>query len=202
MKCDEVEAGMKVRTNVELSSTRGVIIHAHAESLLNRRECGVGVVVGVVGGHGGDVWWVRHDDGMFAPYCFDEFEEVPMQTTTPEACAALVSLVTEALPEKHRQPYVDWACKPDNRVEDAVEVLEAMGTMPREIVQAFFDSIGDVDDLTTSQALECMREIKKGLEEGAASEECQLVRESGALFTGNRKERRKQAAIARRRARQ
>lgn len=28
-------------------------------------------------GHGGDVYWVRHDDGEIAAYCFDEFELAP-----------------------------------------------------------------------------------------------------------------------------
>jgi len=43
-----------------------------------RRESTPGFVCGIVGGHGGDVYWVRHESGVLdAPYCWDEFEYDP-----------------------------------------------------------------------------------------------------------------------------
>ncbi len=41
-----------------------------------RRTSATGAIDGVAGGYGGDVYWVRHEDGVSAPYCFDEFELV------------------------------------------------------------------------------------------------------------------------------
>jgi len=41
-----------------------------------RKSDTTGEIRGVVGGYGGDVYWVQHHgDVLFAPYCFDEFEK-------------------------------------------------------------------------------------------------------------------------------
>ena len=40
-----------------------------------RKPNQTGTIAGVVGGHGGDVYWVKPDDGgEVAAYCFSEFE--------------------------------------------------------------------------------------------------------------------------------
>ena len=71
--------GTRVRTHAALGTTRGMMINQDA--LDSRRTDADGVIVGVVGGHGGDVYWVRHvetRDDTTAPYCFDEFELVKL----------------------------------------------------------------------------------------------------------------------------
>jgi hypothetical protein len=54
-------------------ATRGFLV---AERHLRaRRTNAVGVVMGYVPGHGGDVWWVQHhDDGTVGAYLDSEFE--------------------------------------------------------------------------------------------------------------------------------
>lgn len=75
--CNEVKQGMKVRTTEAVNkpgATRGMMI---SPKHLDVREAGVrGTVMGYVPGHGGDVWWVQHENGVVAAYCFDEFETV------------------------------------------------------------------------------------------------------------------------------
>ena len=56
---DQVKAGLRVRI-VKLGKTTGMCIHPKH---LDCRKAGVtGTVKGYVPGHGGDVWWVVHDD--------------------------------------------------------------------------------------------------------------------------------------------
>ncbi len=65
------EVGQKVQI-VNLSSTKGFLI---AEKHLKaRRAISTGIVQGYVPGHGGDVWWIKHDDGSVAAYGVDEME--------------------------------------------------------------------------------------------------------------------------------
>jgi len=68
--------GARIRTHAELGSTRGMmIVDKH---LAARAPNSVGTIVGVVGGHGGDVYWVEHSiGGDAAAYCFTEFELEP-----------------------------------------------------------------------------------------------------------------------------
>lgn len=56
----------------KLGPTTGMLIVR--DKLANRKEGARGMVSGIVAGHGGDVWWVRHDDGTTAAYGFDEVE--------------------------------------------------------------------------------------------------------------------------------
>lgn len=72
MKCDEISIGLKVKT-LRLEDTKGMMIKPHH---LDCRKSGItGSIVGYVPGHGGDVWWVRHDgDGSIGAYCFMELE--------------------------------------------------------------------------------------------------------------------------------
>jgi hypothetical protein len=70
-------AGMRVKV-VELGSTIGMLIN---EKHLSVRKAGTtGTITRWVPGHGGDVWWVKHDGGWIPPiigaYCIDELEEL------------------------------------------------------------------------------------------------------------------------------
>jgi hypothetical protein len=73
--------GTKIRTNPALESTSGMRVHPG--HLAARRPDLPGLIQGVVPGHGGDVYWVRHD-GIedTAAYCFTEFELDPSPTPT------------------------------------------------------------------------------------------------------------------------
>lgn len=58
--------GTRVRTHKELK---------YSDSLGgSRREDESGTINGVVGGMGGDVYYVDHGNGTWGAYCFDEFE--------------------------------------------------------------------------------------------------------------------------------
>ncbi len=55
---------------LRLGDTEGMLI---GKKYLDVRKVGaVGVVEGWVPGHGGDVWWVRHEDGTVGAYIYTE----------------------------------------------------------------------------------------------------------------------------------
>lgn len=75
MDLNSIREDQKVQTT-ELGPTTGMLIGG---GLLQNRVKGVtGVILGPVPGHGGDVWWVRHDGGaaVVAPYVYTEFEPI------------------------------------------------------------------------------------------------------------------------------
>jgi len=53
-----------------LESTDGMLINC--KHLDVRRPNATGRYIGWVPGHGGDVWWVEHDDGIVAAYSYNE----------------------------------------------------------------------------------------------------------------------------------
>ena len=64
--------GTRITTHIDLDSTSGLLIK---QDLLDNRERGVnGVICGIVGGHGGDFYWVKHEDGVKSAYGWMEFE--------------------------------------------------------------------------------------------------------------------------------
>jgi hypothetical protein len=63
--------GTRVRTHETLGSMRGMM--PTVEQLEARKPNVAGEIAGVAGG-GGDIYWVKHDDGVLAPYCWSEFE--------------------------------------------------------------------------------------------------------------------------------
>jgi hypothetical protein len=59
MNCDQIKNGMRVKTT-ELGSAKGLTVKPRH---LDCRKVGItGTVSGYVPGHGGDVWWVKHDE--------------------------------------------------------------------------------------------------------------------------------------------
>ena len=72
MNRDEVQPGLRVSIGV-LGDSNGMAISQ--EHLRWRRQGAIGIVLRHVVGHGGDVWWVRQDDGQVAAYSFDEMEK-------------------------------------------------------------------------------------------------------------------------------
>ncbi len=74
MDLNQIKTNLRIRTT-KLGDTKGMTIApAH---LICRREGVTGTVLGHVPGHGGDVWWVKHDDSIdTGAYVFDEFEPV------------------------------------------------------------------------------------------------------------------------------
>lgn len=72
---DNYEKGLRVITKSNLGSTMGMTVHQrHCSARKPNKEGDVG---GWVPGHGGDLWWVNHDDGTVGVYMFDEFELAP-----------------------------------------------------------------------------------------------------------------------------
>ena len=69
------ENGSQVVTHGHLGSTAGMMVAARHRGC--RRPSAKGTVRGRVPGHGGDVWWVEHEDGTVGAYCFDELEFTP-----------------------------------------------------------------------------------------------------------------------------
>lgn len=69
-----IPAGTLIRTHAVLDSTQGMLVAA--ERLNARVSDTVGTIKGVVAGHGGDVYWVEHNGGKVAAYCWSEFSLV------------------------------------------------------------------------------------------------------------------------------
>lgn len=66
-----ITVGMRVKVG-KLESTMGFIVR---EKHMKVRKTGVtGTVRCYVPGHGGDVWFIQHDDGAIGAYGTDEFE--------------------------------------------------------------------------------------------------------------------------------
>lgn len=71
MELDEVKIGLRVEI-VRLEDTKGMFV---AKKHLDVRDVGAkGEIIGYVPGHGGDVWWIKHDNGSIGAYVFNEFE--------------------------------------------------------------------------------------------------------------------------------
>ncbi len=72
----------RVKTN-RLYSTGGFMItQKHIDA---RKPDTIGVITGIVGGHGGDVYWVAHlGDSCTAAYGWEEFELEPAKDPCPE----------------------------------------------------------------------------------------------------------------------
>ena len=72
MKLNDIRIGIKVHI-IKLESTSGMIV---AQEHLNNRKLGLtGIVRCCVAGHGGDAWFIEHDDKSIGAYCFTEFSE-------------------------------------------------------------------------------------------------------------------------------
>lgn len=72
MDCNAVKVGLKVKTT-KLGETTGMMIAS--KHLDCRAEGRVGEVKGYVPGHGGDVWFVAHDNSNeVGAYVFTEME--------------------------------------------------------------------------------------------------------------------------------
>ena len=65
-------AGTPIITNAQLESTEGMFVVARH---LDARKTNIlGTIKGYVPGHGGDVYYVEHEPGDVAVYCYTEFE--------------------------------------------------------------------------------------------------------------------------------
>ncbi len=74
MNLNNVKVGLQVKV-VKLGDTKGMLIKPQH---LDVRQVGItGTITGYVPGHGGDVWWVKHDESdNVGAYVFDEFEAI------------------------------------------------------------------------------------------------------------------------------
>lgn len=73
MDCNDVKTGLRIRIT-NLGDTKGMLINSRH---LDCRQKGItGTVDGYVPGHGGDVWFVKHDDGQVGAYSYTEMEAI------------------------------------------------------------------------------------------------------------------------------
>lgn len=78
-----LESGTRIRTNEPLASTGGFLIAQKHMDV--RKPNAVGAICGIVGGHGGDVYWVAHiGDPCMAAYGWMDFELEPAKEPCPE----------------------------------------------------------------------------------------------------------------------
>lgn len=75
--------GVSVHTHQKLDTEQGMAVMPSL--LANRRGDADGAIYGIVPGHGGDVYWVKHADTKVAPYCFTEFELAQNDTKNKSA---------------------------------------------------------------------------------------------------------------------
>ena len=68
-----IQPGMKVKI-VSDDGTEGMFVNP--QYIQNRKIGMTGIVKGWVPGHGGDVWFVEHDDNSVAVYCFTELKKI------------------------------------------------------------------------------------------------------------------------------
>lgn len=78
------EVGAQFVTCLELGDTRGFMVHP--KHMAARRSSTRGVYRGYVAGHGGDVWWIEHEDGTVGAYCYTEL--APLTPASPESPGA------------------------------------------------------------------------------------------------------------------
>lgn len=72
MESDEVKIGLRVRVTKLEDDITGMFVK---KKYLDVRQVGIkGRITGYVPGHGGDIWWVEHDNGDVGAYIFTEFE--------------------------------------------------------------------------------------------------------------------------------
>lgn len=74
MNCNEIKTGIRVEIT-KLDDTGGMLINS--KHLTVRRRGATGTVVNCVPGHGGDVWFVKHDGSeVVGVYCYTEMERL------------------------------------------------------------------------------------------------------------------------------
>ena len=78
MELENIRIGMHVKVIADIG-TMGMFVKP--KHLALRRVGATGTIIDYVPGHGGDVWWVRHDDNEgkdIAAYSFTELEETSL----------------------------------------------------------------------------------------------------------------------------
>lgn len=84
MKAESVRNGMNVITAhaFKANATEGMSVHLR--HLGARRTSTRGVTDGYVPGHGGEVWWVKHEDGSVGAYSYSELNAAGDDRRGPE----------------------------------------------------------------------------------------------------------------------
>ena len=90
-----LKPGTIIRTHDVLGGTTGLLIKA--EAIEARRSGATGIIGGYVAGHGGDIYWVKHDDGVVSAYGWREFNLVdPEAAEEEEEEEDLIDIAIEA----------------------------------------------------------------------------------------------------------
>jgi len=97
MNVDDVKPGLRVRIT-KLGETIGYLVKE--KHLTCRCEGQTGVVGGYIPGHGGDVYWVDHEDGTTGAYAYDEFEPIePIMKVKPITPAEVTDKKLKVIPD-------------------------------------------------------------------------------------------------------
>lgn len=124
--------GMRVKI-VRLEDTKGMLIKQHH---LDIREVGqTGILSGYVPGHGGDVWWVNHDNGTIGAYSINEFEEIQ----SPKEMTNYGTLTTTQL--------IDALTDDANIFTSRREVADALRARIRELENKYEACMGTLKQL-------------------------------------------------------
>ena len=74
MDLEKIHTSMRVKTSDILGDSPGLMVRT--EHISARKPNKEGRISGIVSGHGGNAWWVTHDDGTVGAYLLDEIEPV------------------------------------------------------------------------------------------------------------------------------
>ena len=74
MDASEIRTGIRIKTTKKLNSADGWCVHLN--NISTRKNNTEGAILYCVPGHGGDVWFIKHDDNTVAAY--DTFEFNPI----------------------------------------------------------------------------------------------------------------------------
>jgi len=69
---EDMKVGVSVKAKLHLGNTRGMAVAD--KFLLGRRAGEEGIVEGYFPSLGGDVWAVKHEEGVIGAYCFNELD--------------------------------------------------------------------------------------------------------------------------------
>jgi hypothetical protein len=75
MQYSQVKEGLRVRTCPQLLEMPNLVVKP-ADRLRARQPNKEGNIITRVPKHGGDLWWIVHDDTSMAPYHFSELNPI------------------------------------------------------------------------------------------------------------------------------
>jgi hypothetical protein len=162
MDCNQVRPELRVKIT-KLNSSLGFMIKPNHITV--RKEGIIGTVTGYVPGHGGDVWWVKHEgsDDVGA-YCFDEFEPVTIGAWDPKcsiAYRAISGYYKDKKAARSGVPYI-------NHIDEGLTVMKAIEATQNAMMAYCLHPLVQADD-ALANALEGLTREREWLDVGSIS---------------------------------